>query len=150
MVVTRFVTPKDPLLQYSGYVHEVERNTKRADFDRAYGERDLEDYGHSMWFTGGLRISWRSDAWRIAAHVHYKRSCAEDCAVDQDDRSCYLGRDNGCRNSCRLTLSVDGRVVDAPGLVADQLWRDSHHDHELELPVQGGGSHDCRLPVDCL
>ena len=139
---TEVIAPNDGLLHYSGFVHEVERTSKRANFDRDYGEEDLDSFGPAMWYTGGLRVSWRSDARHTAVHVLYKR-CEETCAVDLNKKSCYLGHRRGCRNASRLSLAVDSQLVDAPGLVEDEVWLEEDERSTLELPVQSGGPHDC-------
>ena len=132
------IAPDDPRLSVDGFVN---RGLDGTDFNRWFGDTALDAYGPAASFSGGVRVRWRTDATKATVHVRYA-PCSEECVVNLD-WTCYRGG-NTCAQACRLSLIVDGHVVDAPGLVEDEVWEEGG-EHNLKLPPQGVGVHDYML-----
>lgn len=131
------IAPTHPALNVDGGVNTNHAATG-TDFNRWYGEINLGAYGPATRFSGGLRLSWRTDATSVTLHVRYAR-CDEQCAVDLNYK-CYRGG-RKCRNQCRLALLLDGRPCAAEALDDDEVW-ESGGEHALELPFARGGVHN--------
>ena len=164
------VAPNSPMLRFAGFAH-LHMDNERAFFDNRFTEEAANDDPPTP--SPGASISWRTDAERVIATLHYARMCDENCPTDQG--KCYMRGD--CRCACRVKLLVDGkeasweqdgghpkkgRILPGP-LRIEVMYQQARvqHDYELILPwcamgidfrgltlqSRGPGTHASPLPV---
>ena len=138
----KLVKPDHPGLSYSGYVHK-RVDARAAVFDRVYHSSLRSSTSAAE--NPGARVSWRTDAQRVVAHVMYREPCNPQCPVSDQSR-CYFGSACGC--ACRLKLFIDDVLQPDPmasnketlkaGMLSVELMarqpKPRTHTYRLEMP----------------